>query len=602
MQVGTVPTRGRDRLFDYSQAEVDFMSEIGRLTSRDDTKKSPRRLRDDGLEMMLIVEPEETRRWVEDAPLRLVAAAVVDVGRRTKTSDLKDKLSPAVISDYSWRSWWPRVQNALKTSPHFDYDSRKGTRLKVPAAQVDSVSLGELLPPPRSTQASMRKPSPATRLVDWVTWMQADKAGPMPTGVSGPPDALVQIIEKMATVVTPRVVDRLAGAVEERVVLAAKPPKATPLYLECLVAGLYRMSELHEATVVPLRRIVVLSVRLVETLDRDDCEAIVSWLADYASKGGDNIAMVANAILQVSREIPDGTQRLVSMVHASLNAPARIELWQQLLASSPGQADRPPVEQWLRNLTFEERCAVESALLVVVQGDNADLQIDSMLSTLWKLASANQRHQLFDAIALRWLLHAQLLPGAETIVQEVAESFDRNGQGNVDSLVSEPWKKMIQSAARREVERVRKDKDDQTSDLRGQLKDAEAELERMRRQTRHFQSELQNATHRAALEVSGNAIEVLGSTLQDLAVRSTPMSTDISDVKAMMELALRTLNAELFGEIDEVEPYDPGLHETNHAPTIGTAVRVTAPGVRYKIAKDKSRVMIKKRTQPEVQL
>ena len=89
--------------------------------------------------------------------------------------------------------------------------------------------------------------------------------------------------------------------------------------------------------------------------------------------------------------------------------------------------------------------------------------------------------------------------------------------------------------------------------------------------------------------------------MQDLAARPTPMSSDIADVKAMMELALRTLNAELFGEIDAVEPYDPGLHETNPAPTIGTAVRVTAPGVRYKIAKDKSRVMIKKRTQLEVQ-
>ena len=580
------------------------MSEIGSLTSREDARKSRRRLRDGGLEMMLLMSPEETMRWVEEAPLRLVAAAVVDVGRRTKTGDLRERLCPAVISRDSWDRWWKRVQPALKDSPQFEYDGRKGTRLKGRVEEVDFVSFSELAPPAKSKPATKRadkkKTTAATRLADWVTWLHADDIVPMPTGASGPPDTLIPVIQKTAAALTPRAVERLAGAVEERVVYVANPPKSAPLYLDCLVTGLNRLGELREASVVPLRRIVTLSAHLVEMIDRDECAGLVTWLADYVSKGGANVAMAVNALLQVSREVPDGTQRLVARVHTALDAPARIAFWRQLLASSPGQAERPPVEQWLRNLTPEERCEVASSLLVAVRDDNADSQIDSMLPTLWRLANANQCYQLFDAIALRWLLHGQLLPGAKIIVEEVAKAFDRNGQGNLDSPVSEPWKRMIQSAARREVEQIHRDTEGRVADLRGKLRDTETELERMRRQARHFQGELQNATHRAALEVSGNAIEVLGGTLQNMVAPPSLISTEIADVKAKMELALRTLDAEMFGEIDEVEPYDPVLHEADPVPTIGTPVRITAPGVRYKTAKDKSRVMIKKKAHPEV--
>ena len=218
----------------------------------------------------------------------------------------KTSLSPAIISEESWKRWWDRVRNALKTSPQFDYDSSKGTRLKVAAAQVDSVSLSDLAPPSKNTQASKKKSNPATRLADWMTWIQADQAVPIPAGASGPPDTLVQIIETMAAAVTPRAVGRLASAVEERVVFVRKPPKATPQYLDCLVASLNRLGELHEVHVIPVRRIVTLSARLVETVDRGECVGLVTWIADYVSQGDANVAMVVNALLQVSREVPDG--------------------------------------------------------------------------------------------------------------------------------------------------------------------------------------------------------------------------------------------------------------------------------------------------------
>lgn len=573
--------------------------------NRTDARNPPSRLRDDGLDMMLLLDPEGPKRWVEEAPLRLVAAAVVDVGRRTKTADLREKLCPAVISHDYWDRWWKRVQPALKDSPQFEYDGRKGTRLKGRVEEVDSVSFRELAPPakskPAAGSADKKKTNAATRLADWVTWLHADDIVLMPTGASGPPDALIQVVQKTPAVLTPRAVERLAGAIEERVVYASNPPKSAPLYLDCLAAGLVRLSELREVPAALIRRVVTLTARLLEATDRGECESIVIWLADYVSKGDDNAGTTASVLLLASRESPHGAQRLVGKVHNYLGEPGRIAFWKQLLALNPGHAVSPPVEGWLRNLTPDDRSAVVSSLLVAVRNEDAAIQLDSILPAVWKMANANQRHQLFDAIALKWLLHASLLPDTETIVHEVAASFDRNGQGKVDSLVSEPWRKMAQSAARQEVERVRKYKDEKIAELDGQLRDTEAELERVRKQARHFQGELQNATHRAALEVSGNAIEVLGGALQNIAARTSPIPTEVADIKAKIELALLTLNAELFGEVSEIEPYEPSLHEVDPVPTLGTRVRVTAPGVRYKVSESKSRVMLKKRAQTEVQ-
>ena len=587
---------------DNGQVMVDFASDPGRLMSRDKAMKSLSRLRNEGLEARLVLAPEETRRWVEESPLRLVAAAIVDVGRRTETSDLKDKLSPAVINVDSWRRWWTRVQNALKESRQFDYDSRNGTRLKVPVTEVYSVSFSDLPLPSKKTQAGRKKINAATRLADWVRWMQADEASAMPTGASGPPDALIPIIEDMPAEITPRAVERLAGAIEERVISASKPPKSTPLFLDSLVAGLYRWCKLPKTDDIPVAEITKLAAHLLEVSDESEPESIVNWLADYASTSTCNVRIAANAMLLASQKMPDGTQRLLGRLHNSLDDSTRIAIWQQLLASSPGQAVRPPVEQWLRTLTPEERCTVVSSLLVTVRDDSSGLGIDSLLRTEWNLANTKHRHRLFDAIALSWILRAQLLPDTETIIQEVAESLGREDQETAVTLISNPWNKMIQSAARIEVERVREDKDQQITDLRERLLDAKAELERTRRQARHFQGELQNATHRAALEVSRSAIEVLGGTLQSIIAQPSPLSTEVADITAKMELALRTLNAELFGRIGETEPYEPSLHEVDPVPTLGTEVRVTAPGVRYKMAVDRSAVIIKKRAQAEVQV
>ena len=213
---------GRIVVVDEENVIVDFASAREHLMSRDEAKKTLSRLDEQGLEARLFLAPEETRRWVDEAPLRLVAATLVDAGRRrAKTKDIRERLSPAVVDHETWNRWWGRVQNKLKDSPQFDYDAWKGTRLRSPANEVDSVSFSELSPPSKNTQTNRKPSSAATRFAEWVIWIQSEEPGEMPRG-QGPPDALISVINNMPETITPRVVRRLADAVELRVLAPKK--------------------------------------------------------------------------------------------------------------------------------------------------------------------------------------------------------------------------------------------------------------------------------------------------------------------------------------------------------------------------------------------
>ncbi len=567
--------------------------------NRDEAKKSLSRLDEQGLEARLFLAPEETRRWVDEAPLRLVAATLVDTGRgRAKTKDIREKLSPAVVDHQSWNRWWGRVQNKLKESPQFDYDAREGTRLRAPAHEVESVSLSELSPPSKNTQTTRRPSSPATRFADWVIWIQSDEPGEMPRG-QGPPDALVSIVENVPEAIAPRVARRLADAIESRVLSQRNPGRLAPLFVEAFVAGLYRWSESRSAPDIPLGQIATLLARLLEAPGEAGHEGGPKWLADYTSKDEEHVGAVANAVLRASQIAPDGAQRLVARLHGTLDEPMRLAFWQHLLTFSPGQAAKPPLEQWIRNLTPDARCEIVSSLLIMARDDDSVLGIGSPLRTVWRLADANQRHKLFDAIALSWLLHGRLLPGTETIVGEVSKALEQGEGGKVDSLVSPLWKEMIDSAARSEIERIREETARQIDDKDARLREHKSDLERTEKYANFLQGENRKARSGAELEITRDAIGVLGIALQDLALHSAPKSQAITDVESRITLALLTLGVKQFGKVGKTAPYDPVIHDANPSPTTGTPVKIVAPGLRYSRRDDTPTTLVKMRVQTE---
>ena len=326
---------------------------------------------------------------------------------------------------------------------------------------------------------------------------------------------------------------------------------------------------------------------------------MAKWLADYASKDEGNARAVANAVLRASEIAPDGAQRLVAKVHSTLDEPSRLAFWQHLFTLSPGQATKPPLEQWLRVLTPDERCDIVSSLLIMARYDDSFLAVGSPLRTVWRLADANQRYKLFDAIALSWLLRARLLPETETIIREVSEALSQDDAEKVDSRVPSPWKEMMYSAARSENERIREEAVRQIDDKDTRLREREAELDRTKKYAIFLQGENRKVRREAELEITRDAITVLGIALQSLTRDPTPKSQEITDVESRITLALLTLGVKQFGKVGEAVTFDPAIHDANPSPTAGTPVKIIAPGLRYSRREDTPITLVKMQVQTE---
>jgi len=78
-----------------------------------------KRLPPNGLRALVINDADRVRDWVRGAPLKLVAAAMTDIGRSSRPADIRATIAEAGINVGKWESWWKQVQPALRTSTHF---------------------------------------------------------------------------------------------------------------------------------------------------------------------------------------------------------------------------------------------------------------------------------------------------------------------------------------------------------------------------------------------------------------------------------------------------------------------------------------------------
>ena len=454
--------------------------------------------------------------------MRLVAAALVDLGGKARTSDLKSRLVNRVIDPDDWSRWWKRVQNALKESHQFSYDRLRGVRLDAKPADIESANLDELPVPSRNAPPKTKRSDPAARLGEWVTWLQGDeRTDTMPGGV--PPDALLPVLRKLPVSITPVAIGRLVYGIEQRV-LASKRPAASSshTWMRALVVLLQRWLGSPNAPDIPLTDITALTARVVEITTFDSSKGTTDWLAEYASRSKNNGDALAQALLSTSRDTPDGTYQLLLMIHGALDRATRLALWQRLIQPSPYDALLRRTGQWLRILEPAERAEVLSELLITIQDEASTTEIGSLLQKEWSLSNATERHHLFKAALVAWLSHEQLRPESRAILESAMNS-GQDDQVPDDSHMSE-WKQMVQSMAQNEIEQLRTGTKQEMDALRGRLKDTEVALDRVKRQARYLNGELQKASSGRVLDVNRDAILVLGETLQQLVAQARSIS------------------------------------------------------------------------------
>ena len=247
----------------------------------------------EGLEASLSLDREATLRWVDEAPLRLVASVLIDSARRTATvSDIRTALTQEVIKPQDWNKWWNVVRIGLSESRHFNYAPREPIRLRTPnPAEVDSDSLDDLRTAARRSQVASEKARESSApgisgLGGWILWVQADEEEPMPRSV--PPADFVKFLRSLPGSVTPTAISRLTGGMNQRLLEAKQRPaeKSVEMWQESLVAALTRWSELADPPRIHIEDIVALAARALEAFGQvefkgrrrmDCCVRIEEW-------------------------------------------------------------------------------------------------------------------------------------------------------------------------------------------------------------------------------------------------------------------------------------------------------------------------------------
>ena len=157
---------------------------------REVARRSLTVLPDDGLEALIWDQAEEVRPWAKEAPLKLVALALADLGRTGRAGEIREKLEGRIVRDPKWDTWWRKVQPEVKASTHFSIGKANTITLVSPASDVLSEPL--VARPNLSGQESpcaMGKRSHGG-MSAWDYWLMTGKKGAPPN--RRPPEAVLE--------------------------------------------------------------------------------------------------------------------------------------------------------------------------------------------------------------------------------------------------------------------------------------------------------------------------------------------------------------------------------------------------------------------------
>ena len=546
-----------------------------------------------GLKANLAANGKETLRlWVDDAPLRLVAAALLDANRQRKaqTQDVREALTAEVIPPENWDAWWKRVQQALKEFPkQFEYTpSNRTITLKVMRpSDIEPISFGDLPMPAKQPKASKPRVDAATKQAHWLHWILSRKESAVIYSET-PPPALMPFLTGLQPEDVSSAVDNLTEAIERRFLGASRRPAAGTRrnLLAPLGAILERWIKLGDTvprmSLTALQRIIWIAASNVDLSGNDHYDGIVNWLIEYASENDDSAGLAASGLLRCDQESATDVSGLLIRMLESLSHDAKIAIWRQLVMLSGLRANQQwsDAQKWLDLLSGSDRAAVMSSMVVAARNETTIIGIEKALNLEWERAGSEERRVLFDAFALGWVLHGQLRPRAIEVMRQELLDSEINGATHQDSRPSE-LAAIVGEASRSEVEQVRNDLTREIEDKKLQLEQKTAELELSEKRLNDLQGEIRKRRQEAELEITGRAITVLGAALQELANSPSSGMNGASNVEARITLALSTLGVKPVGEIGETVAYDPRLHEADNPPTLGTMVKVIAPGMQY---------------------
>lgn len=580
---------------------IDFRGKPGHSLSRGIALRSLTTLPGNGFEAMLWDNTEELRSWTNDAPLKLIATALLDMGGSGKPQEIKNKLEGRVLHDVKWVTWWKRVQPSVKNSPHFRVG--KGGLMTL-VTNVDDVPLEPASPlPRRSTEAGSRqksKESSADRLNTWYQWLLADTETPVPS--PNFPAGILPALDAWPRGLVYRAAHRILSGVESALMERhARSGHTAEVWLQATARITDRWRQCREdgADDAYLGRLTLTAGRLFEALPNEESlQAIVSQLSAHSKSGGIARRKLASELWRVLQVVPSGTRALLGALAGELDGEDRLGLWQDVLLSAFGgpqpDAGFSGVNRLLSMLPVDDQARVIEKLVLCSSLD--EVSRSDVLSYVSERVGASSGQYAF----LKSLILAALLLGGEDthnqISDQAAKSLDEALTHGSENAADQSLSRLLAVTRERisqslEEEKRRREADRTTYETR--LAQAQQEDERLRQQLHDMRVESSQRREESTLDIRQDMLLVLGETLQLSRQWQGGLQDLIRDVEAGLSLALQAGGAEEIGKVGDQVAFDPRLHQAPEETMLGASVNITAPGVLVRSSSSQDRVLLK---------
>lgn len=601
---------------------IEFANKVSpRTMSAEVAARGLVRLPGNGLEALLLNDPETPRRWAREAPLKLLAAALTDLDGPASPSDLQHKIARAQVLGGKWETWWKRVQPAAKASTHFQVGLDGTYRLR---SSPEDVPETPLVSPKKNQRPRLAE----HELVDTVARLEAGELQFSTLGAENARAALRALMEKQLSTELVRLIlsNAMVGPVPvirsalDEVMKAQRSRDALEMLFQ-LISLLRQELRAPRDGRSPDGEYILARVKLIQRSSsklpesfREERTLFVRHLMDLSldlapargtSWRSEGIDIVLRTVLALG-SMPPIFDEIASAVCSSDTG---VEGRQAVLSTLAAQVLQRHGKDGLPRLIqpmLTMNCAelAERLLLselddkgrVLLVGAIASHMIANILpglSSLARILETTRQQASPNVLAVRLNLALALAsssPLAGAILAALLEQDLLNVLDPSASVSEEgPAVRAIRSALtkildreRSESERLRLEKEAETQDLTRRLATALQERGELQELTRQLQAGYRGSRDLTLLEGRRDVLSGLAALYQEtfLARASNSLEAAVATwVLAKIETLLQLQGATRLAEVDTVEPFNPSRHEAlnGHGLSVGQ-VRIACPG------------------------
>ena len=542
-------------------------------------------------------------RWVEDAPLDLIAFALRTMPeRKGNKAQIKAVLSPNWIKEGEWDHWWKKTWPMAAESGRFKRNGSGPITLRADEiADIPALPL----PPPAKKSAPARPAAQPKAQQEWLRWFQGE-VDVVPSKSGNPVKAAYDALDDCPPEAHRTALRRTMSAAE-RFLSADKHPKAAARAWAPLLSRAAQLWRNHPdaadgaetaAIVGELMAKLVQDAVFPERCGRWLCQAgglpaeqPEAWREGFAAglgramplSGYDIRSWIDKAFSRMPPEHKAGiAQEIALTVFTSGEAPI-----------SSAQFAR--LDGLLSLLRDAEKSDFFQNLIIRTAAGKAHRQ--NVLNYI-----TGARNGLTPEASLNIMVLASLLltDGSGPVVGQAAQGIGRAlaGDNAAGDACSPLWKGLLAEVRQQfadlragltdEMERQRRHYEEQ-------LEECHREGERLNRQAQRVRAQLEAGREASKLDIRQDMLLVMSETLQGLRQSQDSPEQTLRNVAAGLVLALRAGDAEEFGAVGETVPYDPTRHQSDQPVPLNAAVRITYPGaaVRGKLTGAGDRVILK---------